>query len=96
MLCSVSYLYTHYARPSHCLFKGAPETQACAEDIAMWVKKYISVRGHEFFLLTMLTKRGIRVFVEGKEYAIFFYDGAIIMICANVHLFFYSCSLCPC
>ena len=45
-----------------------PLAQACAEDIAMWVKKYISVRGHEFFLLTMLTKRGIRVFVEGKEY----------------------------
>ena len=45
-----------------------PQAQACAEDIAIWVKKYISVRGHEFFLLTMLTKRGIRVFVEGKEY----------------------------
>ena len=45
-----------------------PLAQACAEDISMWVKKYISVRGHEFFLLTMLTKRGIRVFVEGKEY----------------------------
>ncbi|KAL8151010.1 hypothetical protein V2J09_020818 [Rumex salicifolius] len=25
-----------------------PQAQACAEDIAIWVKKYISVRGHEF------------------------------------------------
>ncbi|KAI3725962.1 hypothetical protein L1987_65758 [Smallanthus sonchifolius] len=25
-----------------------PEAQACAEDIAIWVKKYISFRGHEF------------------------------------------------
>ncbi|KAK1441170.1 hypothetical protein QVD17_07010 [Tagetes erecta] len=25
-----------------------PEAQACAEDIAIWVKKYISLRGHEF------------------------------------------------
>ena len=51
----------------HMLLK-TPLAQAYAEDIAIWVKKYISVRGHEFFLLTMLTKRGIRVFVEGKEY----------------------------
>ncbi|KAI4321172.1 hypothetical protein MLD38_034588 [Melastoma candidum] len=26
----------------------APQAQACAEDIAIWVKKYISLRGHEF------------------------------------------------
>lgn len=26
----------------------SPEAQACAEDIAIWVKKYISLRGHEF------------------------------------------------
>lgn len=26
----------------------APQAQACAEDIAIWVKKYISFRGHEF------------------------------------------------
>ncbi|KAL8251353.1 hypothetical protein R6Q59_035046 [Mikania micrantha] len=25
-----------------------PEAQACAEDIAIWAKKYISLRGHEF------------------------------------------------
>ncbi|CAO2833205.1 unnamed protein product [Amaranthus hypochondriacus] len=25
-----------------------PQAQACAEDIAIWVKKYISTRGHEF------------------------------------------------
>ncbi|KAL2253715.1 probable carboxylesterase 11 [Sesamum indicum] len=25
-----------------------PEAQACSEDIAIWVKKYISLRGHEF------------------------------------------------
>ncbi|KAK8586953.1 hypothetical protein V6N13_085966 [Hibiscus sabdariffa] len=25
-----------------------PEAEACAEDIAIWVKKYISFRGHEF------------------------------------------------
>ncbi|KAL1291904.1 hypothetical protein HN51_060392 [Arachis hypogaea] len=25
-----------------------PEAQACAEDIAIWVKKYTSLRGHEF------------------------------------------------
>ncbi|XVE67775.1 hypothetical protein DITRI_Ditri09bG0015100 [Diplodiscus trichospermus] len=25
-----------------------PQAQACAEDIAIWVKKYISLRGHEF------------------------------------------------
>nr|XP_043615592.1 probable carboxylesterase 16 [Erigeron canadensis] len=25
-----------------------PEAQACAEDISIWVKKYISLRGHEF------------------------------------------------
>ncbi|KAK9067353.1 hypothetical protein SSX86_014679 [Deinandra increscens subsp. villosa] len=25
-----------------------PEAQACADDIAIWVKKYISLRGHEF------------------------------------------------
>ncbi|XP_073525599.1 uncharacterized protein [Phyllobates terribilis] len=25
-----------------------PQAQACAEDVAIWVKKYISVRGHEF------------------------------------------------
>ncbi|XP_016500645.1 putative carboxylesterase 16 [Nicotiana tabacum] len=25
-----------------------PQSQACAEDIAIWVKKYISLRGHEF------------------------------------------------
>lgn len=25
-----------------------PQAQACAEDIAIWVKKYISMRGHEF------------------------------------------------
>ncbi|XP_021299091.1 probable carboxylesterase 11 [Herrania umbratica] len=25
-----------------------PQSQACAEDIAIWVKKYISFRGHEF------------------------------------------------
>lgn len=25
-----------------------PQAQACAEDIAIWVKKYISFRGHEF------------------------------------------------
>lgn len=24
-----------------------PQAQACAEDIAIWVKKYISIRGHE-------------------------------------------------
>lgn len=27
---------------------GSPQAQACAEDIAIWVKKYISLRGHEF------------------------------------------------
>ncbi|XP_068657038.1 probable carboxylesterase 11 [Aristolochia californica] len=26
----------------------SPQAQACAEDIAIWVKKYISIRGHEF------------------------------------------------
>lgn len=25
-----------------------PQAMACAEDIAIWVKKYISIRGHEF------------------------------------------------
>lgn len=25
-----------------------PQAQACAEDIAIWAKKYISLRGHEF------------------------------------------------
>ncbi|KAJ6839262.1 putative carboxylesterase 16 [Iris pallida] len=25
-----------------------PQAQACAEDIAIWIKKYISLRGHEF------------------------------------------------
>ena len=25
-----------------------PQAQACAEDIAIWVQKYISLRGHEF------------------------------------------------
>ncbi|GKV41305.1 hypothetical protein SLEP1_g48853 [Rubroshorea leprosula] len=25
-----------------------PQAQACAEDISIWVKKYISIRGHEF------------------------------------------------
>ncbi|KAL8140482.1 hypothetical protein V2J09_006503 [Rumex salicifolius] len=25
-----------------------PQAQACAEDIAIWAKKYISIRGHEF------------------------------------------------
>lgn len=25
-----------------------PQAQACAEDIAIWMKKYISIRGHEF------------------------------------------------
>lgn len=25
-----------------------PKAQACCEDIAIWVKKYISLRGHEF------------------------------------------------
>lgn len=25
-----------------------PQAQACAEDVAIWVKKYISLRGHEF------------------------------------------------
>ncbi|RWW00271.1 hypothetical protein GW17_00036766 [Ensete ventricosum] len=25
-----------------------PQAQACADDIAIWVKKYISIRGHEF------------------------------------------------
>lgn len=25
-----------------------PQAQACAEDISIWVKKYISFRGHEF------------------------------------------------
>lgn len=25
-----------------------PQAQACAEDISIWVKKYISLRGHEF------------------------------------------------
>lgn len=25
-----------------------PQAQACAEDIAIWVKKHISLRGHEF------------------------------------------------
>ncbi|KAL3526339.1 hypothetical protein ACH5RR_010995 [Cinchona calisaya] len=27
---------------------GSPQAQACADDIAIWVKKYISLRGHEF------------------------------------------------
>ncbi|KAF2316495.1 hypothetical protein GH714_041836 [Hevea brasiliensis] len=27
-----------------------PQAQACAEDIAIWVKKYISLRGHEFLI----------------------------------------------
>ncbi|GFP96064.1 probable carboxylesterase 11 [Phtheirospermum japonicum] len=27
---------------------NTPEAQACSEDIAIWVKKYISLRGHEF------------------------------------------------
>ncbi|TYJ08428.1 hypothetical protein E1A91_A11G073900v1 [Gossypium mustelinum] len=27
---------------------NTPQAQACAEDIAIWVKKYISLRGHEF------------------------------------------------
>ncbi|CAI9111513.1 OLC1v1011756C1 [Oldenlandia corymbosa var. corymbosa] len=27
---------------------GSPQAQACAEDISIWVKKYISLRGHEF------------------------------------------------
>ncbi|CAN6448996.1 unnamed protein product [Victoria cruziana] len=26
----------------------SPQAQACAEDIAIWMKKYISLRGHEF------------------------------------------------
>lgn len=26
----------------------SPQALACAEDIAIWVKKYISIRGHEF------------------------------------------------
>lgn len=26
----------------------SPQAQACAEDIAIWTKKYISIRGHEF------------------------------------------------
>jgi acetyl esterase/lipase len=26
----------------------SPQAQVCAEDIAIWVKKYISLRGHEF------------------------------------------------
>ncbi|OMO81490.1 Alpha/beta hydrolase-3 [Corchorus olitorius] len=30
------------------MFLDTPEAQACAEDIAIWVKKYISLRGHEF------------------------------------------------
>lgn len=30
------------------LLLGTPEAQACSEDIAIWVKKYISLRGHEF------------------------------------------------
>ncbi|XP_019161303.1 PREDICTED: probable carboxylesterase 11 [Ipomoea nil] len=27
---------------------NTPQAQACAEDISIWVKKYISLRGHEF------------------------------------------------
>lgn len=27
---------------------NTPQAYACAEDIAIWVKKYISLRGHEF------------------------------------------------
>ncbi|KAI3467651.1 hypothetical protein Pfo_024314 [Paulownia fortunei] len=27
---------------------NTPQAQACSEDIAIWVKKYISLRGHEF------------------------------------------------
>ncbi|KAL5221803.1 hypothetical protein ABZP36_026516 [Zizania latifolia] len=30
------------------LFLKTPQAQACAEDIAIWMKKYISLRGHEF------------------------------------------------
>nr|XP_027098575.1 probable carboxylesterase 16 [Coffea arabica] len=30
------------------LLLGTPEAQACSEDIAIWMKKYISLRGHEF------------------------------------------------
>lgn len=30
------------------LLLKTPQAQACAEDIAIWVKKYISMRGHEF------------------------------------------------
>ncbi|KAL3511400.1 hypothetical protein ACH5RR_030801 [Cinchona calisaya] len=30
------------------LLLGTPEARACSEDIAIWVKKYISLRGHEF------------------------------------------------
>ncbi|KAF3792740.1 putative carboxylesterase 11 [Nymphaea thermarum] len=26
----------------------SPQAQACAEDVAIWIKKYISLRGHEF------------------------------------------------
>lgn len=30
------------------MFLKTPKAQACAEDIAIWVKKYISLRGLEF------------------------------------------------
>lgn len=30
------------------VFLKTPQAQACAEDIAIWMKKYISLRGHEF------------------------------------------------
>jgi len=30
------------------VFLKTPQAQACAEDIAIWMKKYISHRGHEF------------------------------------------------
>ncbi|CAL9248444.1 unnamed protein product [Arabidopsis halleri] len=30
------------------MFLRAPQAQAWAEDIAIWAKKYISLRGHEF------------------------------------------------
>lgn len=33
---------------THELLLKTPQAQACAEDIAIWVKKYISLRGHEF------------------------------------------------
>ncbi|KAG0502288.1 hypothetical protein HPP92_002360 [Vanilla planifolia] len=30
------------------MLQKTPQAQACAEDVAIWVKKYISRRGHEF------------------------------------------------